>query len=327
MDRRNFIKTSGAGALLLSPFINQLYAAEKSAKPMRVVFFLQTNGMYIEQIQPIGIERTKRPEVLEDKSLSEAKMHRSLEPLEPFKKRMTFISGLSGRIAGGGHSNDFGALGCYPSRNGILSETIDAAIAKKLPSVFSHVGLGVVDKPKTVVYNVSSWKAGQKMPTQCIPELAYKGLFGVAAGKNGRKDFDARSQLLDYMAEDVKRMQKQLNSSEKEKLGHYLHSFETMSSRQAKLASKASDILKAAPKPNENYAAQAHWLDRMESQFDIAAGALISGLTNVVTLSSCSGNAYFGSKFNGKQVGLGDLRSANTLSGMETEPGAKRHRK
>jgi len=305
--RRHFLKgcTLGTGALLLTNYLNQLNAAEKSyRKPKRFIFFLQTNGMYPLQIQPEGIKYEKFNEKLVDRSMGGIKLSRSLEPLTPFKDRMTIIQGLSGRISGGGHSNDFGALGCYPKRALPLGETIDAALAKKLPSIFNHVGLGVVDKPHSVVYNVSAWDAGKKLPTQCQPLNSYKNLFGVAAGKQARKSFDAKTNVLDFLAEDVKELQKDLNASEKYKLGHYLDAFETMSKRQSKLIGSSAQIAKAAPQIDKNFNSDAHWLDRLQAQCDNAAGALIAGLTNVVTLSSCSGNAFFGANFDGTQLGF-----------------------
>ena len=310
-SRRNFLKgcTLGTGALLLTNYMNQLHAAEKSyKKPKRFIFFLQTNGMYPNQIQPEGIKYQKRPEKLIDVTMKNAKLSKSLEPLEPFKNRMTIIQGLSGRIAGGGHSNDFGALGCFPNRALPLGETIDAAMAKKMPSIFNHVGLGVVDKPYSVVYNVSAWGPGKKLPTQCQPLNSYKNLFGVAAGKEARKSFDAKTNVLDFLAQDVKELQKDLDPSEKDKLGHYLNAFDTMSKRQSKLIGASSQIGKAAPEIDQNFNSDSHWLDRMQAQCDNAAGALIAGLTNVVTLSSCSGNAYFGANFDGSKLGFDEGR-------------------
>lgn len=306
-SRRHFLKgcTLGTGALLLTNYLNQLQAAEKSyKKPKRFIFFLQTNGMYPTQIQPEGIKYEKKSSKLIDRSMKDIKLSKSLEPLEPFKNRMTIIQDLSGRIAGGGHSNDFGALGCYPKRALPLGETIDAALAKRMPAIFKHVGLGVVDKPYSVVYNVSAWDAGKKLPTQCQPLNSYKNLFGVAAGSSARKSFDAKTNVLDFLAQDVKELQKNLDSSEKDKLEHYLDAFETMSQRQSKLIGAKDQIAKAAPEVDKNFNSDGHWLDRLQAQCDNAAGALIAGLTNVVTLSSCSGNAFFGASFDGSQLGF-----------------------
>ena len=306
-NRRQFLKgcTLGTGAVFFSNFINQLGAAEKTYKtPKRFIFFLQTNGMYPTQIQPDEIKFAKRPSDIIDQSMEGIKLSKSLEPLTPFKDRMTIMQGLSGRICGGGHSNDFSALGCFPNRKSPLGETIDAALAKKLPSIFNHVGLGVVNKPDSVVYNVSAWAAGKKLPTQCQPINTYNNLFGVAAGNKARKSFNAKTSILDFLADDVKKLQKGVSSTEKEKLDHYLDAFETMSDRQAKLLQASSRIKKVAPEMDDNYKAESSWLNRMQAQCDIAAGALIAGLTNVVTLSSCSGNAYFGANFDGSELGF-----------------------
>lgn len=307
-NRREFIRkcSLGSGAFLLTGYLNQLCAAESiTYRPKRFIFFLQTNGMYPNQIQPPDIKYNKRASSLTDKSMDGIELSESLSPLTPFKDRMTVIQGLSGRICGGGHSNDFSALGCFPNRRTPLGETIDAALAKKLPSVFSHVGLGVVDKNEhSVVYNVSAWAAGKKLPTQCQPLNSYKNLFGVAAGPKERKSFDARTNVLDFLADDVKKLSKEVSGSEKEKLDQYLDAFENMSNRQQKLIDASARIKKAAPGITEKFKSDGHWLDRLQAQCDNAAGALIAGLTNVVTLSSCSGNAFFGANFDGSQLGF-----------------------
>ncbi len=56
--RREFFRGAslGVGGLFFSPFLSQL-EAKSSAKPMRLVFLLQGNGLYPDQIQPQGIER------------------------------------------------------------------------------------------------------------------------------------------------------------------------------------------------------------------------------------------------------------------------------
>lgn len=306
--RRDFFRgtTLGAGGLFFAPFLRQLEAAaDGSARPTRFVFFLQGNGLYPNQIQPEGIERPKQPDTLEDRSLDGHKLARSLDPLEPFKDRLALVQGLSGRVARGSHSSDFGALGCYPQNKGAYGETIDAALAKALPGMFAHVGLGVSDKPEeTVIYNVSALTKGKAMPTQCNPQMAHRRLFAVAAGGDTRKAFDAKTSLLDFLADDVKRLQSRLNSVEKEKLEHYLEAFESMSDRQSALVRSADRIKRYAPKQDDRYVSDAFIFERLEAQLEVAAGALIAGLTNVVTLSSGSGLGRTGISPDGTEIGL-----------------------
>ena len=64
INRRTFFRgaTLGLGGLYLAPFIRQLEAAGKgAAKPARVLFFVQGNGVYPRDVQPQGIEFPKTP--------------------------------------------------------------------------------------------------------------------------------------------------------------------------------------------------------------------------------------------------------------------------
>jgi len=306
--RRQFLAASslGAGGVFFSTFLNQLRAADKPAeRPLRVVFFLQGNGLYPDQIQPETIERPKQPGDLEDRSLLEHSLPESIAPLEPLKDRLTMIHGLSSVVARASHSTDFGCLGCYPGNRRVFDATIDAVLARRLGGIFPHVGLGVTANAEaTIIYNLSASRPDKKLPTQCQPQLAYQRLFGAALSGEARKAFDTQSNVLDFLADDVRRLQSRLNAAEKEKLDYYLEAFESMSDRQSALVRVAERIRKYKPTPSEKYAEDVNWLERLEAQFEVAAGALIAGLTNVVTISSCSGLGFSGGKIDGSQLGI-----------------------
>ena len=218
---------------------------------------------------------------------------------------MAFIHGLSGRVALGNHGCGMGALGCFPSPKDAFAETIDAAMAKALPGIFFHSGLGVETNPETsIIYNVSARGKGVPLPTQCSPLGAHKTLFSLSGGGVERRKFNANTQLLDFLADDVKRMQQRLNGAEKEKLDHYLNAFESMSGRQGSLVKLQERIRLAAPEATERYGANAFAFERMEAQFEVAAAALIAGLTNVITVSSGAGRNQVGVSFDGSELDL-----------------------
>src|SRR5262245_38294001 len=127
--RRQFLTymSLGAGGVVLAPIWRQLEAhAVAAGQPNpRFLFVVEGNGLPWEQIQPVGIERggrtefrggvavVLRPEArdrLIDRSHEGHALPRALEPLNPWKNRVTILQGLSGRVAGGGHSTNFGAL-------------------------------------------------------------------------------------------------------------------------------------------------------------------------------------------------------------------------
>ncbi len=297
LKRRDFLKASslGAGSLLLTQFVNQLHAAPKT-RPARVLFFVQGNGVYPRDIQPQGIERLKTPSKLEDRSLDGHAMSLAMEPLAPWAKKMTMIHGLSGRIARGSHNMGFAALGCWPMKKKAYGETIDAALARILGGIYPHIGLGVSNKSMSMTYNLTSVARGKALPTLLNPVQAHERFFAAGAAGDARKNFDVNTNLLDFLADDVKRLQKQLDGYEREKLGRYLDAFESMSQRQGQLAAMARQIAAAAPKIDpktgqivETKLGPTGVFDRLEAQFENAAGAMIAGLTNVVTVSGGAG--------------------------------------
>lgn len=314
IDRRTFFRgtTLGLGGLYFAPFLRDLEAAPSNVKPARVLFFVQGNGVYPTDIQPKGIERPKDPSTLEDIPLTGHAMSMSMQPLEPWTDRMTIIHGLSGRIARGSHNSGFAALGCWPFGKKDYGETIDAALARKLDGIYRHVGIGVSNRGSTMTYNVTSSGRGKALPTILNPVLAHKQFFAAGASGAARQAFDVDTNLLDFLADDVQRMQARLSGYEKDKLGRYLEAFESMSNRQGKLANMSNRIAAAAPKLDpkvgtivESKTAPTGVFDRLEAQFQIAAGTMIAGLTNVVTVSAGAGPDRIGLSCMASEIGKG----------------------
>jgi hypothetical protein len=313
LHRRQVLKglSLGAGGLLLSPILFNLKAHANGtvARPARFVFVVESNGVRPEQLAPEGIERKPRPQsefngpkTFVDVPLTDKKLPFSLEPLEAFKERLTIVQGLSGRICGGGHSNNFGALGCFPTAGEstkIVGETVDGALAKVIPSIFPHLGLGMSKRLETaVLYNISAIGPDQGLPTLCKPSQAYAALFGSVADGAAREQFAAKNNLLDFLKDDVKRVEAQLAGPEREQLDAYLGTFETLRNRQSRLNEIEHTLREKGPVTNDKYTSEVE-TDRLDAQFDIGAAALICGLTNVLTLSSAAGIRDFDVTFHG----------------------------
>lgn len=331
VTRRHWMKglSLGASSVLLSPFVNRLAAEDSVAgPPKRFVFIMEGNGFNPLQAQPKTIPRKKNAQSrnaspkLEDIRLDEHELSDAMQPLSEFKNRLTVIQGLSSRICGGGHSNNFGALGVYSSKAGAFGETIDMRLAKALPSIFPQIGLGISNRPEdSIIYNTSAIAPGKKVPTQCRPNLAFEQLFGSVAQGNAAKTFSAKSNLLDFMVDDVKRVKRTLGPSVDEKLNEYLGAFESMRDRQSRLVSNKARLAKNAPQTDDKYFSDVE-TDRLEAHFEIGAAALISGLTNVLTIASGCGDPYFGVKFTGLGInfgkhGIGHGGSYNGMSSQE----------
>lgn len=301
-NRRDVLRgvTLGASAFLLNPILARIAAASDggaAALPRRVVFFVEANGLFPGHVQPVGLTRPKGgADRLIDEPLAKYDLPEPIAALTPFKDRLTIIQGLSGRVCEGGtggHSTNYGALGCYPGSKGPMAQTIDAALAEALPGVVPHVGLGIHNKPEVNVhYSLSATAAGKPLPIQCRPELAYKALFGSVADGGGRQAFDLKTGLLNYMAADVRKARAALAGDERERLDSYLESFESLRDRQAKIDGIRDGLLRAAPPPPDKFTSPLE-THRLEGQVDLAAAALIGGLTNAVTLTSGGGGQHY----------------------------------
>ena len=324
-SRRQFLRASAAttGGLLLSPILSQIQAQAAGTRlPPRFLFVVEGNGLEPPHITPTGYKRPNvhvgKPKVpnmqgvteLVNESLADKQLPESLQPIKPWQDRLTVINGLSGRIAGGGHSNDFGALGAYNCGSGVGSsgtptdETIDVALGKKLGGIFPHFGIGISGrKDDDVIYNSSAWGKGQPTPTICQPMTSYGALFGSIAGGNSKAEFNARTNLLDFLREDVKRLQGQVAGAEHDKLQAHLKGYEDMRNRQSRLGQIEGTLRRTAPKVTDKFKSEVE-SDRLDAQFDIAAAALIGGLTRSITIASGVGNPYFSIRFTGLGIDL-----------------------
>jgi hypothetical protein len=300
LPRRSFLKTLslGAGTPFLTPLLTRLEAETRGVMPMRFVFFLEGNGLPPDDIQPVGLVRQDMmnpkggqtskcngEDAVVDVRLSapNLKLPDPIAPLERHTKRITLLQGLSGRVCGGGHSNGFGALGAYSASAGAREITIDAALAKAHPSIVQHVALGVKGGTENIFYCCSASGPNQKVPHYQDPVLAYNMLFGRILGGNTATEVGSQALLLDHVAGDIKRIESQLPRAEAQKLQQFADAFASIGRRQARL--KEIDVKKIPAKRDEIYASAVE-TKQLEAHFEIAATALITGLTNTVTLSA-----------------------------------------
>jgi len=315
-SRRTFLKqlSLGSAGVALAPLMQQVAAeaAGVDRRQPRFVFLVEGNGLWPRHIQPKGLplpqERIKHQKLisaerLQDVCLSEGNydLPASLEPLTKYRDRLTILQGLSGRVCGGGHSNEYGGLGCYPRNGGPRAATIDGAIAKNIPGVFQHVGLGISrDMRSDVIYDCSAAGPNQKVPIYTNPELAYNTLFRKVLRGNPADEALAQKRLLDFMVDDVKRVETQFGGGEREKLQQYWHAFESIAQRQERLGDVDTSLINPE---TDKYKSEVE-TDRLDAHFEIAAMALTTGMTNVVTLASGVGSRHFEITFKG--LGIND---------------------
>ncbi|MEQ8785453.1 MAG: DUF1552 domain-containing protein [Pirellulaceae bacterium] len=301
LNRRDLLKGAakgvalGAGSGLLAPLLPQLQAhadGDADKLPLRFVFVVRANGLRPWGIAPAGLEANGQPRhrqpSLQDESLADRALHPTFASLEPLKQYVTIVNGLSGRAAAVSdpHGASFGTLGVYRSDNGAppAAETIDGALAKALPGVFDHLGFKMGSGTELIAHpRVSASGRGKALPFYCSPMLAYKELFGSLAGSDKLQAASALDKhLLDFMVDDVKRVRRSLAAPEQEKLDHYLQGFEALRDRKVKLATLDDSVRVHIPSVTDKYTSSVE-THQLEAHFDLAAAALIAGLTRVVT--------------------------------------------
>lgn len=295
--RRHALKnlSLGAGSFLLTPLLNSIRlqaAGNPDALPKRFVFVVKSSGIVPEGITPepfAGVEAR-------NESLANVALPESMAALEPFKDQLSIVQGLSGKMCRGGHSSWFGAMGVYMTggehdRGAILRATADAELAKLSPAPFNHVGLAVRGPALSNAYGgvlypgITATAANKELPFQGSPDLAFQQLFGSAASASGQGQarFRMQKNLLDFMVDDVRKVNDAIPSSEKNKLDTYLSAFEELQVRHTRLTNMSERIKANAPSLDDKFTSEVEEI-RQEAHFDLASAALIAGLTNCVTL-------------------------------------------
>jgi len=275
----------GAGAVALSPFLQRLQAAEQGQLPKRFVFVVKSSGLQGEYLNPEGLQHGGDrlvDEPLDDRALSD-----SLKSLEPFRDQLTIIQGLSGKMTQPGHSAHYGALGGYKASAHAppLYATIDGHLSERFPAVFNHVGFKMGEGSQGVTFPAISAKGkGQQLPFQQNPMAAFENLFGsILVGGDLKKKYTRTGNVLDAMSSDIRKLQGSLPATEQEKLGRYLNGFEALRDRRVKLVSMQKLLKENAPELDDKYTSR-FTTHHLEAHFDMASAALITGLTNVVTV-------------------------------------------
>ena len=220
------------------------------------------------------------------------------------------------------HGSRYGALAGVRSNSPSdpKVETIDAAIAKAMPGIFPMVGLGILAGKNTqTAYGTSAAGVGTPIAIQCRPEAAYQSLFG-SIGATGN-DFLDRKNLLDFVTKDVRRLQSRIAGPEKELVDFHLGALESLTNRDEQMAKLQEEGLLRRIAPELPNTPPKLMTEIEASQCDIAASALISGLTNVVTITSGVGwiNTNYSGISNHKThaIGHGQKDPATKLSGAE----------
>lgn len=177
------------------------------------------------------------------------------KPLEPFRNRVTLISGMDMPEAvatteepGGDHARGAVLLsGARPRRNAVspyLGVTIDQLIAKKCgqDTILESIQLGVEEDGNfgncnwgySCAYtNSISWSTPtQPLPTEVNPRVAFERLFGDGTNPEerrlGRKQ---NASILDSITQEITFFKKPLGASDRSRLDAYLENIRDIERR------------------------------------------------------------------------------------------------
>lgn len=307
LNRRSMLRgfAGTAGGLLFAPQVwpARLDAAQPSRAPRRVVFFLQNHGFHPEHSFPLGVKvNEKTLDTIEDVPLAGLTLPKFIAPLAPYRDKLTIVQGLNGKHVAPYHGAPFGALGGFKKDPSTAhGETIDCALSKVLPAVVPLLAMGWETLPRmrsqAIGYASSAWSVNKAVPMFCDPNLAYRNLFGVAKPGKDRDDFEEETNLYDFAQHDAARLFARLDPGERDKFRPYLEGHEEAGRRRRELLKMADVLAQHAPALDDKFSQPRFETDWWDASLSVAIGALASGATNVVTLSSglcTSGGSWLG---------------------------------
>ncbi len=307
LDRRTLLKGL-AGGTLAGPLVWPHLASaspEGADGPRRVVFFLQNHGFCPAHAHPRSIdfpdgkvdeqkEMRKFQDRLDrvvDEPLADHALPRWIDPLEPIKDRVTIVHGLNGKHVAPYHGAPFGALGGFKkSASTPEGETIDCALARRLPAVVPLLAFGWESLPKMrasrVAYASSAWGASLPAPIYCDPMLAFDNLFGVAKAGRAREEFEAETELFDFVGTDARALDARLGGDERRKFAPYVEGLETIARQRRRLQAMTDVLREHAPTVTAKFTEPKFETDWWEAGLDVGLAAMVAGVTNVLTIAS-----------------------------------------
>lgn len=301
----------GGASVAMAPFFRSLQAhatGQVEALPKRFVFVVKSSGVEKFNLVPGGLEnhflgddgeklgnRGRKLGEAINVSLKDHKLPEKLAALERFKDRMTIIQSLSGDTFRGNHTSGFGALSCHFSERVAIAPSVDCLLGQHLSAgPYPMYGMalkgGLLEaggKPaESYCYpNLSAYKGGMPVAYQASPRKAYLELFGAAVDTPDQleRKLALNGSMMDFLKDDARRIERQLNAEDKDRFAVYTDSFESLQRIEREKSKLSGKIKKHAPTLSDRYDSQLP-SDRIASHFEIGSAALIAGMTNVLTL-------------------------------------------
>ena len=292
LPRRTFLR--GMGASLALPLLDAMVPsmtalASTPGNPVRRLGFV-----YV----PMGsdISRWTPPR---ENDLSE--LSPTLSPLAPVADQLTVLSNmeLKNSYPGTHATSNAGFLSAAKAKwtestDYHLGTTVDQIAAKQigqetqLPSLELAMDLlktvGQCDNGYACVYqNNLSWSSPTTpLPAEAHPRIVFERLFGEGGSVEERRAaLRRRASLLDWVSEDVARLQRKLGPDDRNKVSQYLDTIREVERRIQRAEADTAD--KRLPDLDRPVGVPAAYADHARLMFDLQVLALQGDVTRVIT--------------------------------------------
>jgi Protein of unknown function (DUF1552) len=302
LNRRTVLR--GAGAMIALPLLDAMIPAgtalaNTAAKPLvKLGFVYFPHGAIMEKWTP-------------EKEGADFDLTPILEPLKPFQKQLTIISGLGNRP---GESQAVHAivpatwLSCTHPKQGQdpnMAVTADQIAAKyigqdtPLPSLEIATeapgGGGACDRDYGCNYSgtIAYRTATTPLPMEYNPRKLFQRLFGRGDSPEERKELvEEQASILDMVQEDASALQRTLGVRDRAMLNDYLDTVRELERRVQKTQAQDLSHLKL---PNVPVGNPDSFDQTMNLMYDMAALAYQANLTrimNMMVAAEVSGRTY-----------------------------------
>jgi hypothetical protein len=292
LPRRTFLR--GMGASLALPLLDAMVPsmtalAKTPADPVRRLGFIYIPmGCDISRWTPPGEGRL-------------TELSPTLQSLAPVIDQLTVITNLELKNAyPGTHATSNAAFlsaataKWTESTDYYLGTTVDQVAAKQigqqtlLPSLELAMDLlqtvGQCDNGYACVYqNNLSWSSPTTpLPAEAHPRIVFERLFGEGGSAADRRAaLQRRASLLDWVREDIARLQRQLGPDDRARVGQYLDTVREVERRIQK--AEADTAENHLPDLDRPIGVPASYADHAKLMFDLQALALQGDVTRVIT--------------------------------------------
>jgi len=329
LPRRTFLR--GVGAAVALPLLDAMVPAmtalaQTPANPVRRLGFV---------FIPMGSDITRWTPPGNGGPLSELSV--TLSSLAPVKDRITVVSNLELKNAyPGTHATSNAAFlsaakaKWTESSDYYLGTTVDQIAARQigqdtqLPSLELAMDLldmvGQCDNGYACVYqNNLSWSSPTTpLPSEAHPRVVFERLFGEGGGAAERRAaLSRRASLLDWVREDIARLQGRLGADDRVKVTEYLDTIREVERRIQKAETQTLD--NPLPDLDRPVGVPAAYADHAKLMFDLQLLALQGDVTRVITFQlarETSNRTY-------PEIGVSDPHHPTSHHGNDPEKVAK----